>query len=159
MSGSAAATLFGATPVATSGLDVQGTIGGLAASGSGQNLVGAEGGATAGLRISVSGGALGARGTVTYGQGFAARLSDALTQVVGARGVIASRTESLAAQNAAIDKQKIALNLRLAHVEANYRAQFNLLDRLMASLSAQSSNLTQQLSAIKANTPGMNSSE
>ncbi|MEO8134349.1 MAG: flagellar filament capping protein FliD, partial [Betaproteobacteria bacterium] len=159
VSGSAAVSLFGAAPVETTGLDVQGSIGGLAASGSGQSLIAAEGGATAGLRISVSGGAIGARGTVTYGQGFAARLNDALAQVIGTRGTIATRTEGLTAQNAAIDKQKVALNLRLAHIEANYRTRFNMLDRLMASLTAQSNNLTQQLSAIKANTPGMNSSQ
>jgi len=96
---------------------------------------------------------LGARGTVTYSRGFAARLDDILGQDVASDGPIATRTDGLTKQNTDIDHRKDALNRRLALIEANYRAQFTALDTLMSSLTAQSTALTQELEAIKANSP------
>ena len=150
-SGTAAAGLFGGAPTATTGVDVAGTLNGVAGLGSGQVLLGASGSPAEGLRVSVIGGALGARGTITYSRGFAARLDDILAQDVSATGLIDARTAGLATQNASIEKQKDALNRRLALIEANYRAQFTALDTLMSSLTAQSNALTQELEAIKAN--------
>jgi len=150
-SGSAVATLFGGAPTSTDGVDVAGTLNGIAASGSGQTLLGATGSAAEGLRVTVTGGALGARGTVSYSRGFAARLNDILGEDVASDGPIATRTDGLTKQNADIDKQKDALNRRLALIEANYRAQFTALDTLMSSLTAQSNALTQELEAVKAN--------
>ena len=61
--GSAAATLFGAAPSSTPGLDVAGTIGGFNATGSGQRLTAAAGSPTTGLVLDVIGGSTGTRGT------------------------------------------------------------------------------------------------
>ena len=55
----------------TDGVDVAGSIGGVAATGSGQSLTGGQGGDAEGLKIEVSGGATGSRGTISFCQGYA----------------------------------------------------------------------------------------
>jgi len=152
-SGNAAITLFGNAPTSTAGVDVAGTLSGIAALGSGQTLIGAPGSAADGLKVSILGGGVGARGTATYSRGFATRLNDILGADTATGGPIDTETTSLTNQDADIEKQKDQLNQRLAQIQANYMAQFNALDTLMASLQAQSSALTQELAAIAANTP------
>ena len=151
LAGAAAATLVGAAPVANAGLDVAGTIDGVAAPGSGQTLMGVTGTPTEGLRIAIAGGALGSRGTVTYGQGFAYRLDALLGQVIDSDGTIASRTDGLQKTIDDVKKREDAFNQRLASIEQNDLRQFNALDTLLSALSAQSTFLQQQLDAIKAN--------
>ena len=48
-------------------------------------------------------------------------------------------------------KQTEALNVRLASVEARYRAQFTKLDSVMSSMQTTSAFLTQQIKALSAN--------
>ena len=60
------------TGTATAGLDVAGTIGGVAASGSGQQLTG--NGEAADLVVNITGGTIGQRGTVTFARGVAEQL-------------------------------------------------------------------------------------
>jgi flagellar hook-associated protein 2 len=151
-SGNAAETLVGAAPVATAGLDVAGSIGGVAATGSGQTLVGASGSPTEGLRIDIAGGALGDRGSVTFGQGFAYRLNELITRVTDKEGTISARTDGLQKSIEQIRKREEAINQRLAKVEENYTRQFNRLDTLLATLNTQSTFLAQQLELLRKNT-------
>jgi len=150
--GTAAETILGDAPVATAGLDVAGTIGGVAATGSGQTLVGAVGSAAEGLKIAVSGGAVGARGTVSFGKGFAYNLDQLITNVLAKDGTIATRSSGLQQSIDTIRKREDAFNRRMDQVQAGYLRQFNALDTLLASLSTQSSYLAQQLDAIAATT-------
>jgi len=151
VAGNAAAALMGAAPVATVGIDVAGTIGGIAALGSGQALVGSSGTPSEGLRIVVSGGALGDRGSVTFGQGFAYRLDRLVAQATAGDGAIATRTTGLQKTIADVQKREDAFNRRMTQLEANYLRQFNALDTLLSSLSAQSTALAQQLDTLKKN--------
>jgi flagellar hook-associated protein 2 len=98
--------------------------------------------------VQVAGGALGARGTVTYQTGFAARLNDVLASVLGTGGAVAARTDGLQKDIKQIADRREALNARLAKVQAQYYAQFNALDVLLANLSAQSTALQQQLASL-----------
>jgi flagellar hook-associated protein 2 len=53
-----------------------------------------------------------------------------------------------------IGDDRDALNARLVGVEARYRAQFSALDTLVSNMSTTSSFLTQQLTALAANSSG-----
>ena len=153
LGGNALATSFG-TPDYTgaTGLDVAGTIGGVAATGSGQMLSGT--GNAAGLNLSVTGGATGSRGTVKFAQGYAAQLDQMLTGLLATDGTLAARTDGINSSIVSIGNQRAALNLRLAATQARYQAQYTALDLLMSKLNSTSSYLTQQL----ANLPGSSSS-
>jgi flagellar hook-associated protein 2 len=147
--GNAAADLFG-TPMVTTGVDVAGTIGGLPATGSGQTLAGVAGNPTEGLLLTIAGGATGARGNAVYTVGFAWKLNQALTSLLGSDGPVSASTEGLNQRIADIADRREALKLRLDRVQATYLAQFRALDQLLSSMNTTSTYLTQQL----ANLPG-----
>jgi len=145
--GNGLANLLG-TPTETAGLNVAGTIGGVPATGSEQYLTGATGGPASGLKLLVSGGATGARGTAYYSNGYAYQLGEVASRYIGTDGLIANRTDGINTSITDIGKQRDALNLRLADIEARYRAQFTALDTLMSSLRNTSTFLTQQLANL-----------
>ncbi len=135
----------------SSTVNAQGTINGVTALGNLTSLVGAAGDDSEGLNIKVAGGALGARGTVTFSLGYAAQLDRVLTNLLSDEGILASRTTGINDSIKRLDKQAEAINVRLASIEARYRAQFTKLDTLLSSMSTTSSFLTQQIAAINAN--------
>jgi flagellar hook-associated protein 2 len=155
LGGSAAATLVGAAPAATAGLDVAGTIGGFAANGSGQSLIGAAGSPVDGLSLSVTGGLLGARGSVTYAAGVGYGLDQILTSMLGTDGALKARTDGLQSTITDIDKRKDAMQTRLDAVQQAYLNQFNALDAQLSQLSNLSTYLSQQLATL----PKIGSSE
>ena len=91
--------------------------------------------------------------TTVGNQGIAVRFNEALEGIIGGAGLIASRTEGIAASIKDIGKRREAITLRLTKIEARYRAQFTALDGLVASMNKTSEFLTQQL----ANLPGTSS--
>jgi flagellar hook-associated protein 2 len=150
LSGNAAANLVGASPTASGGADVAGTIDGLAATGSGQKLTGA-GGASEGLAVLITGGATGARGTVSYAKGYASQLDDLVAGFLDTDGSLSAHTQGISAAIKALQGQEASMSQRLTLKEAALRAQFNALDTQLSNMSSTSSYLTQQLAAIKAN--------
>ena len=148
LSGSAAANLVGNAPVGTSGLDVAGTIDGVAALGSGQILTAQAGTKAQGLQVKVLGGALGARGTVTYAQGAGYALDQTLTSMLGDSGPVQAKTDGLSSTVKDMDKRKDALQTRLDAVQAAYLQQFNALDVQLAQMQTLSTYLTQQLASL-----------
>lgn len=145
--GTAKTDVFG-TGTDTFGLDVAGTIGGVTATGSGQSLTGT--GAAEGLRLNITGGSVGSRGSVNFSQGYAYKLDKLVDNFIGTNGVIAARTDGLAKSVTSIGTQRDALNLRINNLETRLRAQFNALDTLISKFTATGSFLSQQL----ANLPG-----
>ena len=139
---------FDAGATVSAGLNVEGTIDGVIAVGSGQSRVGAIGNADEGLSVLVSGGALGSRGTVNYSLGYAFQLKKLTTSLIGAEGPIASRTSGLSASIKDVAKSKEALNARLVTKEKQYRAQFSALDGVISKMSTTSTFLTQQLANL-----------
>jgi flagellar hook-associated protein 2 len=125
---------------------VAGSIGGIAATGSGQTLTGA--GDASGLTLTVTGGATGNRGTVKFAQGYAVQLDQMLTGLLASDGTLAARTDGINSSIISIGNQRAALNLRLAAVQARYQAQYTALDMLMSKLNSTSSYLTQQLANL-----------
>lgn len=141
--GTAQADVFG-TGVDTLGLNVAGTIGGVTASGSGQSLIGGAGDA-AGLRIDVTGGSVGSRGSINFSRGYAYQLDKLAEGFVSSSGVISARTDGLTRSVTDISARRDSLNLRLNGLEQRLRAQFTALDLLISRISSTGSFLTQQL--------------
>lgn len=136
--------LVGANPTDSTGLDVAGSINGIAATGSGQFLLSAAGDAQ-GLKIQVTGGALGERGTVSFSRGYADQLNKLVDSMLGTEGAISARTNGLNASIKSITEQRERLNDRLVDIEKRYRTQFTALDVLLSGMTKTSSFLQQQL--------------
>ncbi len=143
-----AASLGLAVANGTDGLDVAGTIGGVAATGAGQTLTGATGSDAEGLQLLISGGPLGARGTVDFSRGVADQLNTLIDSFIQSSGVISSRTGSLQDALDTIAEQRTALDRRMQTVEARFRSRFTALDTLMSQLQNTSNFLTQQLANL-----------
>ncbi|ARO88039.1 flagellar hook protein FliD [Nitrosospira lacus] len=149
--GSAATGLLGASPASTAGVDVAGTVNGVAATGSGQTLAAAPGGVSEGLRIAINGGALGARGTVSFSRGYADQLNTLVGDLLTSDGIIASRTDGINASIKDIDRRQDDFTRRLEGIEARYRAQFTALDTMLSSLNQTSQFFQQQLASLQKN--------
>tara|TARA_R110002110_G_scaffold405241_1_gene624197 strand:+ start:29830 stop:31869 length:2040 start_codon:yes stop_codon:yes gene_type:complete len=132
----------------TVGVDVAGTIGGVAALGSGQILTGAATSQAEGLQLLINGGALGARGSVDFSRGIAYQLNKMVDSFLEADGVLDSRTDSIQDRVEDIADRREALDRRLEALEARYRSQFTSLDTLLSQLQSTSSFLTQQLASL-----------
>jgi len=143
--GSGADNLLGASRTQTDGVDVAGTIGALAATGTGQTLKGATGSDADGLQVLVAGGATGSRGTVSYSQGVAYQLKQLAGNFLDPHGSLANRTDGINSSIKDIGKRRDMLNARLAIIEQNYRQQFTALDAMLSSMNQTSTYLTQQL--------------
>lgn len=138
---------FTATHAQTDGLDVDGTIGGVSATGSGQILT-ADSGNPNGLSITISGGALNARGAVNYSKGYASTLHSWATANIASDGSLSSRTEGISKSIADIGKRRTALENRLTDIEKRYRTQFVALDTSLSSMNQTQTYLTQQLDQL-----------
>ncbi|MDP5070673.1 MAG: flagellar filament capping protein FliD [Congregibacter sp.] len=130
------------------GVDVAGSIGGVAATGSGQTLTAAVGSAGQGISLSILGGAIGARGSVNVSSGVAVSLGGVLDRFLDRNGLIDLRTGGLEADVERITEDREALDARLVAIEARFRNQFNALDILLANLQNTSEFLTTQLDSI-----------
>lgn len=144
-SGNGVANIFG-TALSTTGTDVTGTLNGVAATGVGQTLTG--NGNALGLSLLINGGALGARGTVSYTQGYAYQLNNFSTQVLSSTGSITSSTTDVNTSITDLANRTAVLQQRLIGTEFRYRAQFTALDQLLTNMSTTSSFLSQQLSQM-----------
>lgn len=147
--GTSVASLLGTARTGTTAVDVAGTIGGFSATGSGQFLTGASGTDVEGLKIEITGGTTGSRGSINFSQGYADRLSKLADTFIGTDGTITARTDGLSTTLKSLTKQQEAIETRLTAIEARYRAQFTALDVAMSSMSSTSTYLTQQLELIK----------
>lgn len=146
--GNAYLDLMGGAPVTTAGKDVAGSINGVTATGAGQSLTGAIGDAAEGLKIVITGGALGGRGTVAFSQGYAHKLNALATGFLETAGTISSRTDGISSSIEDIGNRRDALNRRLVDLEKRYRAQFTALDTLLSSMTTTSNFLAQQLANL-----------
>ncbi len=130
------------------GQDVAGLIGGVAATGSGQTLRGAVGSPVAGVVLDITGGALGPRGSLSVSSGVAVGLNGILEGFLDANGLIDLRTDGIQSSVDRLEEDRENLNRRLEALEARFRAEFNALDTLLASLQSTSDFLQTQLAAI-----------
>lgn len=147
--GTAKTTLkLDAGTVAT-GTDVTGTINGVTAIGSGQTLSGAVGNAAEGIKLEITGGSSGNRGTVNYSQGYAYQFNKIANGLLASDGMISSRTDGITASIKSLTKTRELANAKLVDIEKRYRVQFTALDLAIGKMSTTSSFLTQQLAALQ----------
>jgi flagellar hook-associated protein 2 len=138
---------FMGSPTTGPGTDVAGTIDGQSATGSGQYLTSSSGNSS-GLKIQVSGGSTGARGTVNFTQGYAYGLNNLLTSILSTSGPMAAMTTGINNTITSIQNQEAALNVRLAAMQQQYTKQFTALDTTLANMNSTSTYLTQQLANL-----------
>ena len=143
--GNGSTAIFG-TPVETAGLDIAGTIGGVAATGSGYTLTGA--GAASGLSIKIDGGTTGDRGSVSFGNGYAYQLDKLISRMLDTDSLIEGRLDGINSSIEDIGDRREAMVQRLESVEKRLRAQFTALDTLMARMQQTSTFLSQQLANL-----------
>jgi flagellar hook-associated protein 2 len=137
---------FTASATETTGIDVAGTIGGILATGSGQQLTGS--GDLEDLVIEISGTTTGRRGTVNFNRGFAGKLDATISNFLSSTGIFTNETDNLGQELKDVASDRVELEKRIATVEARFRKQFAALDVLIGSLQVTSNFLQQQLDSI-----------
>lgn len=150
--GNGETNLVGSSAISTVGLNVAGTINGAASTGFGQFLTVNAGNTAAGLKIQVTGGSTGSRGTLNYSKGYAFQLDALTTEILGTDGTINAKTDGINASIDDINTQREKINARLLNIEERYRSQYASLDILLSQFQASSDFLTQQLASL-ANLP------
>jgi len=145
--GNGALDLMGGAPIQTAGINVAGSIGGITATGSGQTLI-ATSGDPQDLSISINGGALGARGTLNYSQGYAYSLNKWSTSILAGDGTLVGRTNGINKSITDIGNRRTTLQARLVGIEQRYRMQYSALDAMLTSMNQTSTYLTQQLANL-----------
>ena len=130
------------------GLDVVGTINGVAAKGTGQLLVGASNDDSEGLRMEVNGGPLGKRGNVSFVRGIADRLDSLLENLLS--GSLNNKTVSLQKDLAEIAEERTALNTRIDSFRARLEKQFLRNDIIVSQLNSTQDYLKTQFEVLNA---------
>lgn len=102
----------------------------------------------AGIRVRVIGGAIGTRGTVSYIEGAAYKLSELFDNLLDSDGVLDVKVDSLSDLLATVVESKIALNERIEAFEAQLVSQFTFADGLISQLKTTEDFLSQQLSIL-----------
>jgi flagellar hook-associated protein 2 len=136
------------------GTDVQGTINGIAATGSGQQLMVPFSDTTlSGLALKITTTAIGDLGTFTYAPGLAQRVQSAITSATDPlSGYITSSENDLNARITFINTQIASMEVHVNAYEANLRQQYATLESVISGLKSQSSFLTSQINSLSGNT-------
>ncbi|MBL0177516.1 MAG: flagellar filament capping protein FliD [Gemmatimonadetes bacterium] len=130
------------TDTSAAGTDVAGTIGGFAATGTGQLLVGTSGTDAAGLTVQYTGLTIGAAGSVNLSLGAGARIERLLDQFLNTgNGLIDSKVSALDTSSARLATRVSALDARLERRRAVLLANFLQMETAIARLKQQSTSL------------------
>lgn len=139
--------LVGGSATKTDGVNVAGTIDGIAATGTGQKLTASSGNSN-GLGLLITGVITGDLGTVEFKRGYADTLNSYLDSLLDSDGIFSSTSTSIQSQIDNITDDREVLQRRLDSIEARLRKQFIALDILIAGLQNTSTFLTAQLAAL-----------
>ncbi len=139
---------LGAAAGTLHGLDVQGTIGGNAATGTGRTLVGATGSVVEGLTISYSGTDIGALGSTSVTLGMGALMQRSLDGWLDANiGTLDVRKNSLNQQNTKLEDRALQIDARLDRRRESLLKQYAAMETAIAKLQNSSSSITAMLNA------------
>ena len=130
------------------GVDVEGTINGVAAVGVGQTLSAAADDDSAGIRLTIAGTATGSRGSVTYIEGVAEQMVDLITRFVSVDGSISVKNDRLNKELALIDEDRAKLNERIETLTSRLARQFTAADIIISQLNSTQEFVSQQLAAL-----------
>jgi flagellar hook-associated protein 2 len=143
-----ASTLGFSVSAGTDGVDVEGTIGGVSATGVGQRLTAATGSDAEGLALLITATSTGSLGTVNFTRGLADGLDSLLDNFLGADNILEVRLDGLQDRIDKIDEDGLVLDRRMEALETRYRLQFGNLDALLSSLNNTGNFLTTQLANL-----------
>jgi flagellar hook-associated protein 2 len=132
------------------GVDVAGTIGGLAAIGSGRSLTGATGGPTEGLAVKYNGTATGAMGTVTFMQGAAGALyiaADAIAR--SGDGAVANQQESIQRTITSLTARADTIQQMLDRRRDLLVKQYTAMEAAIGRIQAQGTALTNFIKSLQ----------
>ncbi len=128
---------------AVAGLDVQGTLGGFAATGSGRTLLGATGTAVDGLAVLYSGTTTGAAGDTTMTLGTGALLQRSLdTWLAATSGTLATKETSLTTRAKSLEDRALQVDDRLSRRRESLLKQYAAMETALAHFQSQSSSIT-----------------
>ncbi|OIP96119.1 MAG: flagellar hook-associated 2-like protein [Thiomicrospira sp. CG2_30_44_34] len=100
-----------------------------------------------GLSFEILGGAIGARGDLSFSKGFASRLEETVNGYFDKdTGLIARRSDALDTKIEEYKTKNEALDERFNKLELKYRLQFSMLQSIMSNAEATRSQLTAQFS-------------
>jgi flagellar hook-associated protein 2 len=138
------------------GADVAGTINGVTATGSGQQLmVPFDDAQAGGLALNVTATSTGAIGTFTYTPGVAQRAAIAVNNATDSvTGFITSRENDYKARIKYITDQLASMEQRMTTYEANLRRQFATLEATIGQMKSQSDWLSSSLGQLSKNSSG-----
>jgi flagellar hook-associated protein 2 len=148
LAGNGADSILGGTGVETAGANLIGKINGKTATANGQSMVGASGDDSEGLNIKVTGGIVGARGSVSYSSGIANNLNQMINTFTASNGLITARTEGINTSIKKLSDDITKMQDRLSTKQKYYENQFSKLDSIMSQLNSTSTSLTQQLNSL-----------
>ncbi len=149
--GADATAELGIAAQAYRGQDVQGTINGIVASGSGRFLHGPEGTEIEGLVVSYTGSATGAVGTVTFSRGVGAAVSLIAKQLLDSgTGAVPSVLERIGASVRQLQDRVARLEDRLERQREQLMLRFVALEQMLAQAQAQSQWLAGQIAQLGA---------
>jgi flagellar hook-associated protein 2 len=143
------ATQLGLAAGARTGVNVAGTINGVAAVGVGQTLTAAAGDAADGLALRYTGSALGAIGSATVLAGVAAQMARAASLITRAGdGTVALNVDALGISITKATAHSDDVSGRLERKKASLLKQFAAMEAALQRISAQGNSLTSSLNAL-----------
>lgn len=129
------------------GLDVAGTIGGKAATGTGQFLMGNIGTDVEGLQVMISGASTGDIGSISFSQGIANQMTDAMFSFTDSvNGLLTAMDKSIQTQLEDMDDRIAKINSSLTLKEDALRKRFAIMEESMSRFQSQGSMLSSFIS-------------
>ena len=102
-----------------------------------------------GIRLKITGGALGSRGDVNYISGFADQLNATLLGMLDkSDGIISNKQEALDDEKLKLTEERERLDTRIAAQEARLKSQFLYNDAIISKLTSTADFITQQFEAM-----------
>jgi flagellar capping protein FliD len=104
---------------------------------------------SSGIRMKITGGALGSRGSVTYISGFADQLNSSLLSLLDNKtGIITNKQNALDNDKVQLAEKKERLETRMSAQEARLKSQFLYNDAIVSKLNSTGDFITQQFEAM-----------
>ena len=103
-----------------------------------------------GIRLRISGGAAGSRGTVDFFRGLASQTTDLIDSMFGSEGVLTGRTDTLNSDLERIAEKRAELAERLAATESRLQASFFANDIIISNFNNTMDFLEAQLPMLEA---------
>ena len=133
----------------TPGVDVVGTVGGVAGFGFGNVLLPAIGSKAEGLSLNINEGAT--SGKITFSRGFAGTFSSLIDNFLKSNGLIKTRETNIAKDVSKVKTDLVAVDKRSESYRARLQAQFSAMESIVRSLKSTGTFLTGAFKALSGN--------